>query len=440
MASLGAVAERIGQRQPDRPGRVVGAHHLAEHRAERRVLQADDRAGEAAVANQTRSALPVGEVGRLRAQVGQRLVLRERDVRIAVLDLLTRLRDVGALGERTAYRRVHVRRPGHYRLALRRIEPDAPVVGALRIDDQRAKKVLRLQRRRARDDQVLPPLRDFGACRHQVERRRLPDVDARAVGALELQGQIERALLHVHRRERRHQRPVTGLGVGGDLRGALPSTWMSAMSRLRFSISTCARATSILKIAQQRLREDRLQRRGQRRREARERVVGGRPLRDEADVVAAAAPLQALPQAGVGGPVVGLDAGFAGEQVDRRRRRAVAVERAREGREEGRVGRRDAGVAGARLVAHDRQVGIVLHRHPHRFVARQAQGLGGGRRLLARQGGRDRLRTRRRRQDQQRESGGGGRRRRRAPHGASATASGSPPRRRASRRPASRPA
>jgi hypothetical protein len=40
-------------------------------------------------------------------------------------------------------------------------------------------------------DQVLATLRDFGAGRHQVERRRLPDVHPRLVIAFELEREVQ---------------------------------------------------------------------------------------------------------------------------------------------------------------------------------------------------------------------------------------------------------
>ena len=100
------------------------------------------------------------------------------------------------------------------RHAIGRLEPDDPVVGTLRIDDERPQRVLGLQRRRARDDQVLLALRDLGARGDEIERRRLADVDARAVVALELEREIERPLLHVDERQRGDERPVAAFGVG----------------------------------------------------------------------------------------------------------------------------------------------------------------------------------------------------------------------------------
>jgi hypothetical protein len=159
----------------------------------------------------------------------------------------------------------------------RRIDPDAPVVAALGVDDERPDKVFRLKRRRARDDQVLLTLCDLGACGNQVERWRLAHVDSRAVVALELLGEVQRSLLDVDRRQRRHQRPVAGFRVGSDLRAALPDLDVGNIAIAMLDLDLRPRGVG-LEVAQQRLREDRLQRRGQRRREALERVVGGRAL------------------------------------------------------------------------------------------------------------------------------------------------------------------
>ena len=177
-------------------------------------LAADDRAGEPAFADDARAGEAVGEIGRLQPQIRQRLVLREQDVRVADLDLLARLRDVGALAERAADGRVHVGRRADRRHDIGGLEPRGPEVGPLRIEDARAQDVFGEERRRARDDQVLAALRDFRPRRDEVQRRRLPDVHARAVGAFELERQIERALLHVDRRPRRDEQPVRVLHVG----------------------------------------------------------------------------------------------------------------------------------------------------------------------------------------------------------------------------------
>ena len=99
--------------------------------------------------------------------------------------------------------------------AIGGIESHAPEIRALRIDDQRPEIILGLSRQRARDDQVLAPLRNFRACGDEVEGRRLPDVDPRAVRALQFQREIERALLHVHQCVRGDEQPVRPLGVGG---------------------------------------------------------------------------------------------------------------------------------------------------------------------------------------------------------------------------------
>ena len=115
--------------------------------------------------------------------------------------------EIGALAKRPPDGGVDVRRGTDGRHAIGRLEPHRPVVGALRIDDERAQLILGLQRGRARDDQVLLPLRDFRPRGDEIERRRLADVDARAVVALELEREVERALLHVDERERRDEQP-----------------------------------------------------------------------------------------------------------------------------------------------------------------------------------------------------------------------------------------
>ena len=98
--------------------------------------------------------------------------------------------------ERVADGGVDVGRRARRRHEVGRLEPHEPEVGPLRIEDQHAQLILRLARLRLRDDQVLAPLRHFGPRGHEVERRRLPDVHAGAVGPLELEREVERPLLH----------------------------------------------------------------------------------------------------------------------------------------------------------------------------------------------------------------------------------------------------
>ena len=66
---------------------------------------------------------------------------------------------------------------------------------------------------RARHDQRLAPLRHLGARGNQIQRRRLPDVHARPVRPLELERQVERALLDLHQRARGDELPVAALGA-----------------------------------------------------------------------------------------------------------------------------------------------------------------------------------------------------------------------------------
>ena len=198
---------------------------------------------------------------------------------VAVLDLLAAPRDVGPLAERAPDRGVDVRRAAP-------TGGDAPAGSSLTLQKSvRFGSTISVRSEssacsalRARDDQVLAPLRDFGARRDQVERRRLADVDPRPVGPLELQRQIQRLLLHVDRRQRRHQVPVGALA-----RSPRPARRAPGPGCRRFAVAALdldLRPRRVdLEVAQQRLREDRLQRRRQRRVEAGEHAVGGRPLR-----------------------------------------------------------------------------------------------------------------------------------------------------------------
>ena len=105
-----------------------------------------------------------------------------------------RANQVRALGERAADGGVDVRRRAHGGREVGRLEPKHPVVVPLRIERQRPQQVFGLAGVGSRDDQVLPALRDFGLRRDEVERRRLTDVDACPVRALQLQREVERPL------------------------------------------------------------------------------------------------------------------------------------------------------------------------------------------------------------------------------------------------------
>ncbi len=206
---------------PERPRRIVAAEHLPEHAPEARIHRADHRAREPALADEPRTAGAVAEIVGLHAQVRQRLALRQRDGRIADLDLGARTLEIGALAERAADGGIDVRRRPDDRHAVGGLEPNEPVVGALGIDDERAERVLDLERHRPGDDQVLLTLRDLGPRGDEVERRRLADVHARPVVALELERQVERPLLDVDERQRGDESPVAAFGVGARVHAGL---------------------------------------------------------------------------------------------------------------------------------------------------------------------------------------------------------------------------
>ena len=171
---------------PTRPRRIVRGEELAEHVAEARELLADDRAGEAAGAQQPRAAEAVGEVVRLQPQVRQRLALRQRQGRLAVLDLAcarcTRsVRSPSAL--RTAASTSGAGPIGGTRRPARAGRSRSP-----RASDRGSACAAGPPpaRQRPRDDQVLAPLRDFRARRRRDRaaatgrRRRAPGCCARA--------------------------------------------------------------------------------------------------------------------------------------------------------------------------------------------------------------------------------------------------------------------
>ena len=127
------------------------------------------------------------------------LAFRQLDVRLADRNLLPRFDHVGPLGQRAPHGGVDVRRRPRRRNDVGRLEPRGPEIRAVRVEHRRPQDVLGLERSRARDDQVLAPLRDFRPGGDEIERRRLADVDAGTVGSLELEREVERALLHADR-------------------------------------------------------------------------------------------------------------------------------------------------------------------------------------------------------------------------------------------------
>ena len=159
--------------------------------------------------------------------------------------------------QRVADGRVHVGRRPDRRDQVGRLEPDEPEIRPLGIEDQQPELILRLAHLGLRDDQALAPLRDFRARRHQVERRRLADVDTRLVVPLELLRQIQRPLLDRDRGPRQHQVPVGALRIGRQRQPELLQADVGdPLVTLRRRDLRSHRID--LEIAQQRLRDDRL--------------------------------------------------------------------------------------------------------------------------------------------------------------------------------------
>ena len=104
------------------------------------------------------------------------------------MSLRARARSARSL-QRVGDGRVEVERRHAHRRRVDRLERDAPVVALRRIEDEEAQPILGLLHRRFGDDQLLLIGGDFGLRRHEVERRRLADVDFRLVHAHQLFGQ-----------------------------------------------------------------------------------------------------------------------------------------------------------------------------------------------------------------------------------------------------------
>ena len=193
---LRAPADRIAERDTDRPRRIVGDEQLPQHVAERPEILADDGTGEAAGADQFGAAEAVRQIrAPARARPAASAFFASASaVSVFSICRFVRCRSVRMLSAlRTAASTSGAGPIGGTRSAVSSRTDQKS--GALRIDDENPQLILRLADLRLRDDQALAPLRDFGPRRHEIERRRLPDVNARPVVALQLLRQLERSLL-----------------------------------------------------------------------------------------------------------------------------------------------------------------------------------------------------------------------------------------------------
>jgi hypothetical protein len=92
-----------------------------------------------------------------------------------------------------------------------------------------------------------------------------------------------------------------------------------------------------------------------------------------AEPIVSAAPRKPLVDSDVPRPQVRVGPLRPAEQVDRRLQLAVALQAGLERRHEGAFRGRDVRLADGRVEAADREVRIVLHRHPHRIVPRHLE-------------------------------------------------------------------
>src|SRR4029453_994245 len=107
---LGALSDRVAEREPDDPRRKIRREYLAEHAAEARGLGPDNPTGEASGPNQAIASRAVGQVAGLDANIGKRLGLRQLDRRLGVLNFLARHIEISSLGERASDRGIDVGR------------------------------------------------------------------------------------------------------------------------------------------------------------------------------------------------------------------------------------------------------------------------------------------------------------------------------------------
>ena len=117
-------------------------------------------------------------------------------------------REIGAAAQRLCDRGVRVGQRRRVGRRVDRIERVAPERRVGRIHDQPAQTIFGVSRRRARLNQVLAALRDFGLRLDEIERRDLAGIHADPVLARELLRELERPLLHADVGDRRLQRPV----------------------------------------------------------------------------------------------------------------------------------------------------------------------------------------------------------------------------------------
>ena len=253
---------------------IVRGEQLPQHVAERDELLADDRSGEAAGAQQLGSAEAVRQV-RAPAAAGRAAT---RSSRAPAPSRCSRSAAACAGGRSAAPARCGRRRPRP--APVRSAAPRRPARDATNQKSGRfgsrissAQLVLRLAHQRLRDDQALAPLRDFRAGRHEIERRRLADVDARPV--------VRARARATGRATAAAPTPRPAPAPGSSRRAARWPTASCASSceadvgdPLVRSRRRDLRAERVdLEIAQQRLRHDRLQRRRHRRIEVRQRAA-----------------------------------------------------------------------------------------------------------------------------------------------------------------------
>ena len=207
-----------------------------------------------------------------------------------------RPREIRPLLERAGYRQIGIRRRRGAQRLVGRFQPHAPERRVGRIHDEPPQPIFGVASRCGRADQSLPAGRHLGFGLHQVERRRLADVHARAVLPYEIFRELERALVDGDVRLRGLERPVRGFHGRGGLSGRLAHADLGVRQvSLRDDVLHAGGIQ--LSIPEQRLRKRHLQARLEARLERREQAVGGRAGRVPRGA-ARAAPLEPLTDPG----------------------------------------------------------------------------------------------------------------------------------------------
>ena len=366
------LADWIAHAETNGPGRVAAGDQLIEHGPEvRHPAGARDRAGKAARAEHLRTAEPAGQVAGVQSNVGQPLIARELHAHLRVVDVLARSPEIGPVAQGIGHRGIEIGGRQTQRRRIDRVDLHRPHARITRVEDLRAQLILALPDRRLRDDELLPIGGDLGLGRNEIQRRRLTDIDLRPVHPDELARKIERRLARLDVRDRRHEVPVRALDARHRVheRFSQPRPGDLPIDTARREL--LARHVG-RHVADERLRDVHRQSRLEDRVVTVQEAVAVGVRRAPGQAVRRPEPRQLLVEADPGRHRV-VARRRRNEKAGGRLQLIVPLNTGGERRPE-RAGRgRHARIADLRIEPLGRQVDVVIERHLHRLVHRQAE-------------------------------------------------------------------